>query len=192
MSPLRSAISLLLVLTVLTGGVYPFITTVLGQWWFPWQAMGSRVEIQGQVRGSALIGQEFTQAGYFHGRPSATAEFPYNPMASGGSNLSVGNPLLIQELTRRAQSLRHNNPQATGPIPVALLTASGSGLDGQLPPEAALWQIPRIAAARHIPKSVLTTLVEQATHYPVPGFIGEPVVNVLSLNQALDSYRQSN
>ncbi|KEA51933.1 MULTISPECIES: potassium-transporting ATPase subunit KdpC [Mangrovibacter] len=192
MSALRSAISLFLVLTVLTGGAYPLITTVLGQWWFPWQAMGSRIEVQGQVRGSALIGQEFTQAGYFHGRPSATAEFPYNPMASGGSNLAVGNPMLTQELTRRAQSLRRDNPQSTGPIPVALLTASGSGLDGQLPPEAALWQIPRIAAVRHIPKSVLTTLVEQATHYPVPGFIGEPVVNVLSLNLALASYPASN
>ncbi|MEN3754820.1 potassium-transporting ATPase subunit KdpC [Mangrovibacter sp. SLW1] len=191
MLPLRSAISLFFVLTVLTGGAYPLITTVLGQWLFPWQSMGSQIEIQGQVRGSALIGQAFTQAGYFHGRPSATAEFPYNPMASGGSNLAVGNPQLTKELTERARALKHNNPDATGPIPVTLLTASGSGLDGQLPPEAALWQIPRIAAARHIPESVLTTLVEQATQYPIPGYFGEPVVNVLLLNLALDRYPAS-
>ncbi|GDX05881.1 potassium-transporting ATPase subunit KdpC [Buttiauxella sp. WJP83] len=186
MTTLRPAILLLILLTLITGGLYPLLTTLLGQWWFPAQANGSLILDTNVVRGSSLIGQNFTQPTYLQGRPSATAETPYNPMASGGSNLAGSNPELDKVITERVAALRAANPQANPAVPVDLITASASGLDGQISPEAAAWQIPRIAKARHLPVEQVTRLVAENTTQPLVGFIGKPVVNVLLVNRALD------
>ncbi|MCX8958654.1 potassium-transporting ATPase subunit KdpC [Erwinia psidii] len=189
MSQLRPAVILLLLLSVITGLLYPLLTTMLAQWWFPAQAHGSLLEIGGKPRGSSLIGQNFTHAGYFQGRPSATGDAPYNPLASGGSNLGGSNPALDQAVSSRVAALRKANPQATSAVPVALVTASGSGLDPQISPEAALWQAARVAEARKLPVAEVERLIAENTVIPVPDFIGEPAVNVLKLNMALDALR---
>ncbi|HBC5673697.1 TPA: potassium-transporting ATPase subunit KdpC [Citrobacter koseri] len=186
MSGLRPALSTLVFLTLLTGGIYPLLTTALGQWWFPHQANGSLIVDGSLVRGSALIGQNFTADGYFQGRPSATAEIPYNPMASGGSNLAVSNPELDNQLQQRVKVLRAANPDASTTIPVELLTASASGLDNNLTPAAAAWQIPRVAKARNLSVEAVTHLVAEYTQKPLVSFIGQPVVNIVELNLALD------
>ncbi|WP_435954564.1 potassium-transporting ATPase subunit KdpC [Dryocola sp. BD626] len=187
MAIFRPAILLLILLTVITGGLYPLLTTVLGQWWFPAQSNGSLIIKNGEVVGSSLIGQDFTQPKYFQGRPSATAETPYNPLASGGSNLAGSNPELDKEVSARVKALRANNPQANPAVPVELVTASASGLDGQISPQAAVWQIHRVAQARQLPIEQITRLVADNTSTPLVGFIGQPVVNVLQLNLALDA-----
>ena len=151
MALIRPAFVLLIVLTLITGGLYPLVTTALGQWLFQTQANGPLIrEGDDVVRGSRLIGQNFTAAGYFHGRPSATADAPYNPMASGGSNLAGSNPELDKAVAERVAALRAANPQASRDIPVELVTASASGLDYSLTPESVAWQIPRVAAARQL------------------------------------------
>lgn len=187
MTTLRPAILLLILLTLITGGLYPFLTTLLGQWWFPAQANGSLIFKDKVVIGSSLIGQNFTEAKYLQGRPSATAETPYNPMASGGSNLAGSNPELDKQITERVAALRAANPQANPAVPVELLTTSASGLDGQISPEAATWQIPRIAQVRNLPVEQVARLVAENTTQPLVGFIGKPVVNVLRVNLALDA-----
>lgn len=187
MSQCRPALFLLLLLTLIVGVLYPLLTTGLAQWWFPQQAAGSLIEREGMLRGSALVGQNFTRPDYFQGRPSATGEAPYNPLSSAGSNLAASNPALDQALAQRAATLRHANPQALGPIPVDLLTASGSGLDPQISPASARWQAPRVAAARGLPLDRVQALIAQQTRTPIPAFIGEPTVNVLALNLALDA-----
>lgn len=187
MTILRPAILLLILLTLITGGLYPLLTTLLGQWWFHEQANGSLIIQANEVRGSRLIGQNFTEAKYLQGRPSATAETPYNPMASGGSNLAGSNPELDKQITERVTALRQANPQANPAVPVELVTASASGLDGQISPEAAAWQIPRIANARNLPVQQVALLVTENTTHPLVGFIGKPVVNVLLVNLALDA-----
>lgn len=144
MSLIRPALVLFILLTLLTGGVYPLLTTSLGQWWFNSQANGSLIRLNGEVRGSALIGQNFTAAGYFQGRPSATAETADNPMASGGGNLAASNPALDKAVSERVQALRAANPDADPRVPVELVTTSASGLDNNLTPAAALWQVPRV------------------------------------------------
>lgn len=136
MALLRPAFLLLILLTFITGGLYPLLTTALGQWWFHDQANGSLIEQGDTVRGSRLLGQDFTAPGYFHGRPSATADAPYNPMASGGSNLAGSNPELDKQVAERVAQLRAANPHSPKAIPVELLTTSASGLDGQLSPQA--------------------------------------------------------
>lgn len=186
MSQLRPALVVLLVLTLLTGGVYPLVTTLLGQWWFPWQSQGSLLTRGDQIRGSALLGQNFTAAGYFQGRPSATAGMPYNPQASGASHLAVSNPETEKLIAVRADTLRQQNPQATGPIPADLLSASGSGLDNGISPQAARWQLERVARARGLPVSVIAPLIARYTVRPWPSFIGAPYVNVTLLNRDLD------
>ena len=186
MSQLRPALRLLLLLTLVTGLLYPLLTTLLAQWWFPQQANGSLSWQQGQPRGSALIGQNFTRADYFQGRPSATADHPYNALASSGSNLAGSNPALDQAVSQRVTALRAANSQASAVVPVELVTASASGLDPQISPQAALWQAARVAQARQLPLSEVTGLIAANTTTPWPGFIGEPVVNVLQLNMALD------
>lgn len=186
MSGLRPLFSTMIFLMLLTGGVYPLLTTALGQWWFPHQANGSLIRDDHGVRGSALIGQNFTSAGYFQGRPSATAEMPYNPMASGGSNLAVSNPELDKQLQSRVAALRATNPQASRSVPVELVTASASGLDNNLTPAAVAWQIPRVAQARHLTIEQVTRLVAEYTQKPLVSFIGQPVVNIVELNLALD------
>lgn len=186
MSQCRPALFLLLLLTLIVGVLYPLLTTALAQWWFPQQANGSLIERQGALRGSALIGQSFSRPDYFQGRPSATGNTAYNPLASSGSNLAGSNPVLDRLVGQRATALRAANPQAPAAIPVELLTASASGLDPQISPQAALWQAPRVAAARHLPLAAVQKLIEQQTVNPMPAFIGSPTVNVLALNLALD------
>lgn len=187
MTGFRPALSTLLFLTVITGGVYPLLTTTLSQWWFPDQATGSLIRDGNSVRGSALIGQAFTRDGYFQGRPSATAEMPYNPMASGGSNLAVSNPELDKQLQSRIAALRAANPQASPTVPVELVTASASGLDNNLTPAAVAWQIPRVAKARQLSVEEVAQLVAKYTQKPLVSFIGQPVVNIVELNLALDA-----
>ncbi len=187
MSTFRPAILLLILLTLITGGLYPLMTTLLAQWWFPAQANGSLIIDTTVVRGSKLIGQNFTEAKYLQGRPSATAETPYNPMASGGSNLAGSNPELDKVVATRIAALRATNPQANPAVPVELVTASASGLDGQISPQAAAWQIPRIAKARNLPVEQIQRLIAENTTQPLVGFLGKPVVNVLLVNVALDA-----
>lgn len=187
MSTLRPAILLLILLTLITGGLYPLMTTLLAQWWFPAQANGSLIIDTTVVRGSKLIGQNFTEAKYLQGRPSATADTPYNPMASGGSNLAGSNPELDKVVATRIAALRAANPQANPAVPVELVTASASGLDGQISPQAAAWQIPRIAKARNLPVEQIQRLIAENTTQPLVGFLGKPVVNVLLVNVALDA-----
>ncbi|EPH0095024.1 potassium-transporting ATPase subunit KdpC [Pluralibacter gergoviae] len=190
MAMLRPALSVLLFMTLMTGGVYPLLTTLVARSAFPDQANGSLIISSGELRGSRLIGQQFTAAGYFHGRPSATADSPYNPLASGGSNLAASNPTLDTLLASRIADLRKENPQAQGAVPVELITASASGLDYGITPPAARWQIPRVAAARHLSPQAVAALVASHTQTPLVGFIGQPVVNIVELNQALDGLKQ--
>ena len=189
MTMLRPAILLFILLSLITGGLYPLLTTALGQWWFKDQANGSLIIQQGENRGSRLIGQNFTDARYFQGRPSATADSPYNPMASGGSNLAGSNPELDKAIAERVAALRSANPQASREIPVELVTASASGLDYSLTPETVAWQIPRVAAARHLSVEQVSQLVATHTQKPLVSFIGMPVVNIVELNLALDALR---
>ena len=191
MTMLRPAILLFILLSLITGGLYPLLTTVLGQWWFTDQANGSLIIQNGESRGSRLIGQNFTDAGHFQGRPSATAESPYNPMASGGSNLAGSNPALDTAVAERIAALRAANPQASREVPVELVTASASGLDYSLTPNAVAWQIPRVAHARQLSIAQVSQLVADNTHKPLLSFIGMPVVNIVELNLALDAQRKN-
>ncbi|KGI65237.1 potassium-transporting ATPase subunit C [Enterobacter sp. UCD-UG_FMILLET] len=191
MTMLRPAILLFILLSLITGGLYPLVTTALGQWWFKDQANGSLILQNGENRGSRLIGQNFTDARYFQGRPSATAESPYNPMASGGSNLAGSNPELDKAVAERVAALRAANPQASREVPVELVTASASGLDYSLTPAAVAWQIPRVAAARQLTVEQVSQLVAQHTQKPLVSFIGMPVVNIVELNLALDALRKN-
>jgi K+-transporting ATPase ATPase C chain len=190
MATLRPALVVLIFLTLITGGVYPLVTTALGQWWFNDQANGSLIKEGEQLRGSRLIGQQFSSAGYFHGRPSATANSPYNPEASGGSNLAASNPELDKEVAARVAQLRQDNPQATAKVPVELVTTSASGLDYSLTPQSVAWQIPRVAQARNLSVETLTKLVAEKTQKPLASFIGQPVVNIVELNMALDALKK--
>jgi len=191
MNMLRPAFSLMIVLMLLTGGLYPLLTTVLGQWWFSDRANGSLIHDQHGLRGSSLLGQHFTRADYFQGRPSATAEKPYNPLASGGSNLAVSNPAQDSAITERAASLRAQNPDAPVRIPTELLTASASGLDGQLTPQAVYWQLPRVAKARKLSPAQIEPLIARATQKPLFSFLGQPVVNIVELNMSLDAIKEN-
>lgn len=191
MTMLRPAILLFILLSLITGGLYPLVTTALGQWWFKDQANGSLIMQNGENRGSRLIGQNFTDARYFQGRPSVTAESPYNPMASGGSNLAGSNPELDKAVAERVAALRSANPQASREVPVELVTASASGLDYSLTPAAVAWQIPRVAAARQLTIEQVSQVVAEHTQKPLVGFIGMPVVNIVELNLALDALRKN-
>ncbi|MFP1739561.1 potassium-transporting ATPase subunit KdpC [Lonsdalea quercina] len=191
MNLIRPTLSLFCLLSIITGAAYPLLTTSLSQWAFPDTASGSLIVRDGQLRGSALIGQHFTQPDYFHGRPSATADTPYNPLASSGSNLAASNPAQDEAIKQRVADLRAANPQASGPVPVELVTASGSGLDPQISPQAALWQAPRVASARHLSEDAVRRLVNKHTQTPRLYFLGEPVVNVLALNMALDELQKN-
>ena len=187
MSALRPALTLFILLALLTGGVYPLLTTQLAQWLFPAQANGSLLLEESAPRASALIGQGFSRPDYFWGRPSATAPMPYNGAASSGSNLAGSNPALDQAVSERVAMLRAANPQASRAVPVDLVTASASGLDPQISPAAAQWQAPRVAAARQLSPAVVQRLIEENTERPLVKFIGEAGVNVVKLNMALDA-----
>ncbi|MDN0122646.1 potassium-transporting ATPase subunit KdpC [Yersinia aleksiciae] len=184
---LRPALVLLILLTLITGIAYPLLTTGLAKLMFSQQAKGSLVMLGDEVIGSSLLGQNFTQPGYFTGRPSATADMPYNPMASGGSNLAISNPALDQAISERVKLQRQANPAQTGPVPVDLVTASGSGLDPSISLEAAYYQASRIANVRQMPLSEVKQLIDSNIQKATPNFFGESVVNVLNLNMALDA-----
>jgi potassium-transporting ATPase KdpC subunit len=182
---IRPAIVMLVLLSAVTGLAYPAIVTVVAQVLFPGQANGSLIVKDGKAVGSKLIGQPFDDRNYFWGRPSATGPFPYNAGASSGSNLSPANPDLVKAVQERVDALRAADPGNTAPVPVDIVTASGSGLDPHISPAAALYQVSRIAKARKLDEAVVRRLVEQHTEGRQFGFLGEPRVNVLALNLAL-------
>jgi K+-transporting ATPase ATPase C chain len=183
---LRPAIVSLALLSVVTGLAYPAVVTVIAQVVFPYQANGSLIVRDGKTVGSALIGQPFDDPKYFWGRPSATSPFGYNAGASSGSNLSPTNPDLIKVVQGRVDALRAADPGNTAPVPVDLVTASGSGLDPHISPAAALYQVERVAKARNRDRQGIAQLVERYTEGRTFGMLGEPRVNVLALNLALD------
>lgn len=195
---IRPAIVLVIILTVITGLVYPLVMTGIAGALFPNQAQGSLVTIDGKVVGSSLIGQEFTSDKYFHGRPSATTApdpndssktvaAPYNAANSGGSNLGPTNKALIDRVKADVDKLKQENPSAQ--VPIDLVTTTGSGLDPDITPEAALFQVPRVAKARNVPEDRLRQLVSDHVQGRLLGLFGEPRVNVLALNMALDDLK---
>jgi K+-transporting ATPase ATPase C chain len=192
---LRPALVLMLAFTVITGLVYPLAMTGIAETVFPYQAHGSLIEKDGKVVGSALIGQDFTGDKYFHGRPSATlgpdpndpsktASLPYNAANSMGSNLGPTNKALIERIAADVAKLKRENPSM--PIPTDLVTTSGSGLDPDISPEGAYFQVPRIAKARNMPENAVRQLIDAHIEGRTLGILGEPRVNVLELNLALD------
>src|SRR6516225_5122368 len=183
---LRPAIMSLLLLTLLTGIAYPVVVTVVAQLVFPAQANGSLISKNGQLVGSILIGQPFDDPKYFWSRPSATSPFPDNAASSSGSNLGPTNPDLAKAVQGRIDALRAADPGNTAPIPVDLVTASGSGLDPHISPAGALYQVSRVAKARGLDEPRVRELVAQYTEGRQWGIFGEPRVNVLRLNLALD------
>jgi K+-transporting ATPase ATPase C chain len=186
-SQLRPALVSLLLLTLLTGIAYPLLVTGIAQVIFPRQANGSLIIQNGQVVGSALIGQAFDDPKYFWGRLSATVPLAYNAASSGGSNLGPLNPALLQAVQARISALKQADPTNTQPIPVDLVTASASGLDPDISPAAAAYQLDRVARARGLDPAVVQQLIDQHTQGRDLGFLGEPRVNVLELNLALDA-----
>lgn len=184
--PIKPALILLLCLTALTGVVYPLLVTLSAQLLFPSQANGSLLGSNGLPLGSELIGQAFTRPEYFWGRPSATSPVPYNGGASGGSNQGPTNPVLIDSVKVRIKALRDGDPSHSETVPVDLVTASASGLDPHISPAAAAYQVGRVAKARHMSTDRVRELVDQYTEARQWGVLGEPRVNVLKLNLALD------
>jgi potassium-transporting ATPase KdpC subunit len=193
---LRPALVSLLLLTILTGIAYPLLVTGIAQVVFPRQANGSLIVQNGQVVGSSLIGQSFDDPKYFWGRLSATGTFPYNAFnadnltASSGSNYGPLNPALMEMVQGRIDALKAADPDNTKPIPVDLVTASGSGLDPQISPAAAAYQLDRVAGARGLDAAAVQKLVDQNTQGRDLGILGEPRVNVLELNLALDALQK--
>jgi K+-transporting ATPase ATPase C chain len=192
---LRPAIVLLLAFTILTGLIYPLVMTGVAQVIFPYQAQGSLIEKDGKVVGSAQIGQSFTSDRYFHGRPSATlgpdptdpstsTSVPYNAANSGGSNLGPTSKALMERITAGVDKLKQENPSSQ--VPTDLVTTSGSGLDPDITPETAYFQVPRVAKARNLPENDVSRLVADNIQGRTLGIFGEPRVNVLALNLALD------
>lgn len=186
----RESFLMLVVLTIVTGVVYPLLVTGIGESLFRDKARGSIIEVDGRAIGSALIGQPFSDPAYFWGRPSATAPMPYNAGASSGSNQGPLNPALADAVQARIEALRSADPGNTAPVPVDLVTASASGLDPHISPAAAGYQVGRVAKARGLAPDRVRSLVMEHTHGRQLGFLGEPAVNVLRLNLALDKLRR--
>jgi len=189
-SQIRPALMSLLIFTVLVGLLYPLVVTGIAQLVFPHQANGSLIVVNGKTVGSSLIGQQFTDPKYFWGRLSATGPYPYNASSSSGSNLGPTNPALLDEAKARIAALQAADPGNTQPIPVDLVTSSGSGLDPDISVAAALYQLPRVARLRGLSESAVRTLVNKYTQGRTLGFLGEPTVNVLELNLALDGIKK--
>jgi len=187
-SALRPALALLLAFALLTGLAYPLAMTGIGQLLFPAQANGSLIRDKGKVIGSELIGQSFASPGYFHGRPSAAGD-GYNAAASSGSNLAPNATALIERTQASISEIRASG--VTGAIPADLVTTSASGLDPHISPEAAFSQVVRVARARGLPQDRVMSLAQSAVESPLVGIIGEPRVNVLLLNRALDRINES-
>ena len=184
---IRQTLLMLLLMTVICGGIYPLVVTGIAQLAFAHTANGSLIERHGKALGSELIGQAFTDPKYFWSRPSATAPFPDNPSSSGASNLGPTNPALTEAVRQRIDALRAADPGNRQPVPVDLVTASGSGVDPHISPAAARYQLARVARVRGMPEAKVAALVEQATEGRQFGILGEPRVNVLELNLALDA-----
>jgi potassium-transporting ATPase KdpC subunit len=195
---IRPAIVLVIALTLITGLVYPLVVTGIAGTIFPYQAQGSLIEKDGKVIGSVLIGQAFADEKYFHGRPSATTapdpkdstktiDAPYNAANSVGSNLGPTNKTLIERVKNDLESLKKENPSK--PVPIDLVTTSGSGLDPDISPEAAFFQVPQVAKARNLPEARVRELVDSQIEGRAIGLLGEPRVNVLKLNLALDALK---
>jgi K+-transporting ATPase ATPase C chain len=180
------ALRMLVVLSALTGVAYPYLVTGIAQLAFPGAANGSLIENGGKQVGSTLIGQPFDDPKYFWGRPSATSPPPYNAMASSGSNQGPRNPALVDAVKDRIKALRDADPGNSAPVPADLVTASGSGLDPEISVAAARYQLPRVAKARGLPEDRVRQLVAENTADRTFGILGEPRVNVLTLNLAMD------
>jgi len=185
----RPAIGLFVALSILTGLIYPLLMTGIAQAVFPQQAGGSLVERDGKPVGSRLIGQNFSDPKYFWGRLSATSPMPYNGAGSGGSNLAATNPALLDQAKGRIDALRAADPGWTAAVPADLATASGSGLDPDIRPQSALLQVARVARSRGVDEARVRALVADHTKGPLLGVIGEPRINVLELNLALDAMK---
>lgn len=190
LNEIRPALVLLGAFTLITGALYPAAVTGIAKTVFPQQAGGSLVLRDGQAVGSALVGQTFTSPGYFWSRPSATGPMPHNAAASSGSNRGPLHPALAEAAAAHIAALKATNPGQTAPIPVDLVTASGSGLDPHISPAAAAWQAPRVAQTRGLPRAQLDALIAQHTEGRQWGVLGEPRVNVLRLNLALDALQK--
>jgi len=184
---LKPAVMTLLSLTLITGLLYPLAVTGLAQILFPHQANGSVLVRNGKLIGSSLVGQPFGDPQYFWSRPSATAPFPYNAAASGGSNLGPTNPALLKAFQDRLAALKAADPDNPRPVPVDLITASGSGLDPHISPAAAEYQVQRVARARALDEATVRQVVAQHTQGYQLGMLGEPRVSVLEVNLALDA-----
>jgi len=185
----RSALILLGVMILFTGIIYPVLVTLIAQVVFPHQANGSLIESEGKYLGSELIGQHFDREGYFWGRPSITQPSPYNGSASSGSNYGPSNKELLVNIQKRIEALKKSDPESDTPIPVDLVTYSASGLDPHISQAAALYQVPRVAQQRHLSEGKLQETVNLFTEGRQFGFLGEPRVNVLRLNLALDEIK---
>jgi potassium-transporting ATPase KdpC subunit len=185
---LGTAFRMTIVSIILLGLIYPFVMTAIAQALFPRQANGSLVTVNGKVVGSEIIGQLWTKPQYFAGRPSAAGK-GYDPTATGGTNLGPTSKKLIDATKATIAQLRKTNPDAVGPPPMDLVTSSGSGIDPDITPQAAYWEAPRVAKARHMPVSAVDSLIAAHVRGRTFGFLGEPIVNVLELNLALDGLR---
>lgn len=186
---IRIATIMIVAFTLITGLIYPFLVTGIAQLIFPGKANGSLIQRDGKSLGSELIGQQFSNLKYFWSRPSATGPFAYNAGASSGSNYGPINPALLDVVQKRIKDLKDADPQNTQPIPVDLVTASGSGLDPHISAAAAQYQISRVARSRNVREENIRSLVDQYTEGRQFGFLGEPRVNVLKLNLALDEMK---
>ena len=184
---LRTSVVLFAAFTGFTGFLYPLIVTAAAQLLFPSGANGSRIEMNGRLFGSRLVGQAFSSPGYFWSRPSVTSPTPYNGAASSGSNLGPSNPAFLDQLRRRINTLREADPGNNEPVPVDLVTASGSGLDPHISVAAALYQLPRVARARGLPEEKIRSMLNRHVEGRQFEFLGEPRVNVLLLNLDLDA-----
>ena len=188
---IKIGLILLVLFTIFTGLIYPFVITGIAQLFFPWQANGSLIERDGKIIGSVLIGQSFDSPNYFWSRPSATSPYPYNAAASSGSNMGPSNPTFLATVKDRVNHAQQYNLKNSGLVPVDLVTASGSGLDPEISPLAAFYQVTRIAQARQISENEIEKLINALIKNRALGILGEPRVNVLELNVALDNLRSA-